>query len=379
MKIVIAPNAFKGTLSAVEAAGAMAEGVRRAAPDSVIVRRPVSDGGDGFLEVMTEALEGEVRRVRVSDPLDRPLDAPLHWRAVDGLALIEMARASGLALLHPEERDPFRATTRGTGELVKHALKLGARRIVVGIGGSATCDGGTGMAHALGIRFLDASGKSRIPRAGALSEIARIDAAGLARGLRDIPVEVLCDVDSPLLGDQGAARIYAPQKGASPGQVELLEAGLRHLAGLMQRDLGVDATRVPGGGAAGGLGAGFYAFLGAKLRPGTETVLEMVGLEESLEEADLVLTGEGRLDGQTLQGKAPLGVARMAGARGIPCVAIAGRVCGDPALFKEAGFRKIYSLCGEEATVEESMRRTGPLLAEAAGKAVREMGASRQR
>lgn len=371
MKIVIAPNAFKGSLSAVEAADAMAAGARKGAPAGEVLLAPVSDGGDGLIEVLARALGGEILEARVTGPGGRMIDAGYLWLDDRKTAVIEMARASGLALLSKKERDPTKTSTRGTGELVAECLQLPLQRLVIGIGGSATCDGGTGLAAALGIRFLDDLGNLFEPVGGSLHKIARIDASGIDPKLMKLAIDVICDVDNPLLGEEGAARVFAPQKGAAPKQVEALEQGLDHLSRLMERDLGIDVSSVKGGGAAGGLGAGLYAFFKAEIRPGVETVQEMVGLGEAMEGADLVLTGEGCLDEQTLFGKAPAGVARLAKERGIPCIALAGRVAGDLDLLRSAGFTHVIPLCRGSVIEREALTKAFPLLAEAAEEALR--------
>ena len=260
MKIVLAPNAFKGSLSAMAAAVAMEQGVRAAFPGAEVIKVPVADGGDGLTKVLINALDGEARVFTVRGPLDEPIQATLCHVPALGLVAVEMAVASGLALLAPQERNPSLTTTYGTGELIRAALDLGVRHIVVGIGGSATNDGGIGMAAALGMRFLDVAGKPVPPIGGALGQIHRIDRSGLDPRLANLRCEAICDVDNPLVGPRGAAHVYGPQKGASPAQVEELDAGLAHLADVIASDLGLDVRHLPGAGAAGGLGAGCMPF-----------------------------------------------------------------------------------------------------------------------
>lgn len=324
MKIVIAPQAFKGSISALDAATAMSRGVLRAVPDAETVVVPVADGGDGTLETLVEGSGGEVRNSTVTGPLGEKIEA--QWGAMgDGTtAVVEMARTSGLALLPVDGRDPLNATTFGLGQAIRHGLDAGFRRFIVGIGGSATNDAGAGMAQALGVHLLDRMG-FELPFGGAaLASLDRIDPAELDPRARESQFLVASDVNNPLTGPEGASAIYGPQKGATPEMVEELDAALLHFAGIASRDLGADVKDVAGAGAAGGLGAGLMAFLGARLRPGVDIVLETVGLESRLEGADLVITGEGCLDHQTVYNKAPIGVAAMAGRRGIPVVAIAG-------------------------------------------------------
>ena len=371
--ILIAPNALKGSLSALAAAGAIAAGVRRASPGAVLRLLPVADGGDGLLEVLEEALAGERVAVRAHGPLGAPLDTYLIYDPVRHLALLEMARVAGLALLAPAQYDPLRASTRGVGELIRGALDRGAREILLGIGGSASNDGGIGMAAALGAGFYDAAGRAVEPLAANLPRIHRIDTGGLDPRLRHTRIQLACDVDNPLLGARGATRVFGPQKGAGAAELEILEAGLAHLAELIEAQLGVPVRDLPGGGAAGGLGAGAVAFLGAVLRPGTELVFELLDFDRALRAADLVITAEGRLDDQTLGGKAPAAVARRAALQGIPCIALAGSVEAEPDALRAAGFTAWHEIRPADMSVAESMRQAERLLGEAAERVVRAM------
>jgi glycerate kinase len=371
LKIVLAPNALKGSCTASAAAAAMAVGIARVLPNADLVQVPVADGGDGLADVLTHALAAQPRRYRVSGPRFAALDAELAWLAGSRTAVIEMALASGLALLAESERDPVATTTLGTGELMRHGMDLGAQKLVVGIGGSATNDGGVGMATALGYRFLDGAGEPIVPVGGNLALIERIDASGVDARLSGLCIEAICDVDNPLTGANGAAPIYGPQKGAEPEQVALLDAGLAHLADRIQCDLGVDVRDIPGAGAAGGLGAGLLAFCNAELRPGAEVVLELVQLDRHLSGADLVLTAEGRIDAQTRFGKAPGAVAAHAARLGVPCIAIAGSVGDDAAALHEAGMLALFSLCSGPMTLEHAQAHAETLLARAAEQAVR--------
>ena len=328
MRVVVAPDKFRGTLTAVEAADAIARGWRERDPQAEIERVPVADGGEGTLDTLVHALGGRWLRARVSGPLGDPVDAAYGLAETgDGLlAVVEMARASGLGLLAPSRRDPLRATTRGTGELILAAAAHRPRRILVCIGGSATTDAGAGMAQALGIRLLDDGGRDIPPGGRGLGRLARIDATGLARDVRDLDVVVAVDVDNPLTGATGAAAVYGPQKGAGPEEIAVLEEGLGRFAAVVHRDLGIDVRHVPGAGAAGGLGAGLLAFLGARLRPGFELVAEALDLGRKLEAAAACVTGEGRFDAQSSRGKAPAGVLRLAREAGCRSVLIAGEV-----------------------------------------------------
>lgn len=369
MKIVAAPNAFKGCLSARDAAVAMAEGVCRAAPDAHIVTCPVADGGDGLVAVVTDALGGTLVPFAVSGPLGERVTAPV-CQAGDLIA-IEMALASGLALVPPDRRDAVAGSTLGTGELIRHALDLGAKRLIIGIGGSATTDGGIGMAHALGARFLDGDGAVLPPNGASLQSIRRIDLSGLDPRLKTVTIEAACDVDNPLFGPQGAAHIFGPQKGANPQQIARLDAGLRNFAAVIERDLGRDVAAVRGAGAAGGLGVALLAFLGVTLKPGAELVMTIVGLDRALDGADLVLTGEGSIDAQTLSGKAPAIVAAHAKANGIPCFMIAGRKSGDLGSLRALGVEAVFSLCSGPMSLDEAMAQAKPLLADATEEATR--------
>jgi len=377
MKVIVAPNAFKGCLTATQAAGAMARGVLAAEPGCTIVKIPIADGGDGLVRVLNLALKGEIRVVGVTGPRGAPTKAEFLWLDDSSTAVLEVAKASGLALLEKAQQNPTLTNTKGVGELVAAALEQGARHILIGIGGSATCDGGVGMAFALGVRFYDVDGTQVDPVGGDLTKIDRIDMSGLNSMLKQVKIEVACDVDNPLLGSRGAARIYAPQKGADENEVELLEKGLDHLSKLFKRDLGIDVTALPGGGAAGGLGAGLYSFLDAELRSGVDMVLDLVGISKVLTNADLVLTGEGAMDEQTLSGKAPIGVAAKAKAAGVPCIAIAGSVSNRIGDLHEAGVTAMFSLCNGPSTLEDTMMHSNALLESAAEQAVRAFSGGR--
>jgi len=369
LRIVAAPNALKGSLTAIEASEAISIGARRALGESAeIVLSPVSDGGDGLIDVVEEALRedlgAERRRTRVSGPLGSPVEAEWLISSDGEIAVVEMAAASGMALLTPQELDPMRTTTLGTGELIAEALRAGARRVMVGLGGSATVDCGTGAGRALGVRFMDSEGVEVPPRGESLVKIARADTSGLVAPLASgaACVEALFDASNPLLGPSGAARVYAPQKGASPDEVELLETGMRNIADVIERDFGVDARSLPGAGAAGGLGAGLVAFIGAKLSPGAEAVFDIIGLEEKMRGADLVVTAEGRLDSQSAYGKAPGAVARLAKRLGIPCIALAGDVSISEKELSALGIAKAYSIRPDGMPLADSMRRSRELI-----------------
>lgn len=371
MRIIVAPDSFKGSLTAMEAAAAMRQGVLDALPDAEVLALPMADGGEGTTEALVAGTGGRLVPHVVTGPLGEPVEAAWGLLGDGETAVIEMAAASGLLLVPPDRRDPKVTTTYGTGELIRAALDRGVRRIVVGIGGSATNDGGVGMVQALGGRFLKADG-SEVGRGGAaLLDLERIDLSGLDPRLAEVELLVACDVDNPLTGPRGAAAVYGPQKGATPEDVVLLDRALTRMADVMARDLGRDVRERPGAGAAGGLGAGFLGFLGARLRPGIEVVIEATGLEQQLAGAGLVISGEGRTDGQTLAGKVPLGVARAAARYGVPVVVISGAVTADADALLEQGIHALLSIAPGPVTLDEAMARAGEWLRRATAQAMR--------
>ena len=378
MRIVAAPNAFKGSLNAVEAAEAIKIGAFAAMPRARVICVPVADGGDGLTEVMIDGMGGKLIEKRVTGPRMEALSAPFCLVASQKLAVVEMAKASGLALLPKSLQDPEQTTTYGTGELIREAMDSGARRIIVGIGGSATCDGGIGMAAALGYRFLDKSGTPVEPVGGALHSIASIDRSGMDPRLQDISVSAACDVTNPLTGPDGAAMVYGPQKGATPDQITRLDAGLVNLARVIKTDLGIDITELPGSGAAGGLGGGLYAFLNASLKPGIDLVIDLVGLEEHLADADLVITAEGKIDAQTRFNKAPAGVARRAKEAGVPCIAICGGIGDGIESLHDIGIDAVFSICSGPQSLAEAMQNAANLLARVSEQVVRALLARRR-
>jgi glycerate kinase len=377
MRIVAAPNAFKGSLNAVEAAQAMKTGILAVMPRCEVTCVPVADGGDGLIEVMLAALGGTRVEAMVSGPIMEPLAAPFCMVPSRKLAVVEMAKASGLALLPKARHDPTLTTTTGTGELIRAAMDNGATRIIVGIGGSATCDGGIGMAAALGYRFLDETGTPVEPVGGSLGAIASIDRQNVDPRLDGVSVSVACDVTNPLTGDNGASVVYSPQKGASPEQVIRLDTGLANLARVVQMDLGVAIADMPGAGAAGGLGGGLHAFVGADLKPGIDLVIDVVGLKDAIAGADLVLTAEGRIDRQTRFNKAPAGVARTAKAAGVPCIAICGGVGDGIESLYDIGIDAVFSICSGPQSLAAAMQGADGLLARQTEQVVRTFLAGR--
>lgn len=340
-KIVLAPDSFKGTMSSQKICEIMEQAVRAVLPDAEVCALPVADGGEGSVDAFLAAVGGRRISRQVTGPDGDP--APGFFGLLpDGTAVIEMAAAAGLPLT--KRRDPERATTFGVGELLLAALDAGARRVLLCLGGSATNDGGCGAAAACGVRFFRESGESFTPVGGTLAEIAAVDCAGLDRRLRDTPVTVMCDIDNPLCGARGAAAVFAPQKGADPAMVERLDAGLAHLAAVLERTFRRDVENLPGAGAAGGMGAGAAVFFNGTLQSGIETVLDTVKFDACLDGCDLVLTGEGRLDGQSFRGKTVAGVARRAKRRGVPVAAIVGDIGEDAEAAYALGVTGIFSI-----------------------------------
>lgn len=378
MRIVIAPDSFKGSATAVEVCSAIEVGLGRVFRDADIVCVPMADGGEGTLDALIAATNGHQTSLRVSGPLGNPVDAAYGVLGDGHTAVIEMASASGLNLVPPNERDPARASTRGTGELMRHAIEAGSRRIIVCIGGSATNDGGAGMAQALGFSLKDADGVELEPGGMALAKLSAIDAMSRHAGLDGMQIDVACDVDNPLCGPTGASLVYGPQKGASPEIAALLDDALRHFGEVLEQQFDVSVLDLPGAGAAGGLGAGLVAFTGARLLSGIDLVCEICGLEDTLSSADLVITGEGKIDGQSVHGKTPVGVARLAKKKGIPVIAFAGELGeGHRSVYAE-GITAAYSICRGPIRQALAMAETLPLLADAAETFARSWAAAKK-
>ncbi len=360
MKIVLAADSFKGSNSSRNVGEALKRGMERIYPTAEYLIIPIADGGEGTTEAVLEAAGGELRSFTVTSPLGETVDAGIGILP-GNRGVIEMAAASGLPLVPEDKRDPSKTTTRGTGELIKAALDAGCREIMIGIGGSATNDCGVGMAQALGIRFLDASGAEIGPGGGELARLESIDPSGLDSRIGETTIHVACDVNNPLWGPKGASATYGPQKGADPEMVELLDKALKRCAGIMKRDLGKEVGDIPGSGAAGGLGAGLVGFLDGKLEKGIDAVLTILRFEQLIAGADLVITGEGKLDYQTAYGKVPAGVATWAKrVGGIPVIAVVGDI-GE-------GFEAVHDV-GIDAVIS-SVNRAMPL-AEAMGNSTR--------
>ena len=368
MKVVIAPDSYKGCLSALEVAKAMERGVLSVFPSAEVRKIPIADGGEGTVAALVTATNGQLRQAEVTDPLGNKISA--HWGVLgDGrTAVIEMAAASGLPLVPKEKRDPRVTTTYGTGELIKAALAEGLAKIIIGIGGSATNDGGTGMARALGVRFLDAAGQEVAAGGGSLAEICQIDTTGLDPRLKNTEIVVACDVDNPLCGTRGASAVFGPQKGATPEMVQQLDAGLAKYASCARQATGRDVAEKAGAGAAGGLGAGLMFFTPAQLKPGVEIVLDAVGFSDIVRDADFVITGEGRTDFQTAFGKAPVGVAKVAKTHGAPVFCISGGLGDGAEDVLAQGIDAVMSICDRPLSLEECMAAGAQLIEPAAAR-----------
>ncbi len=371
MKVIVAPNAFKGSLSAPQAAAAIARGVRQVFPNAEIVEIPVADGGDGTVEALVTAHRGAYRKVEVDGPDGDPVQAVYGLIDEGRAAVVELASASGLTLLPVVRRDPRKTSTFGFGQLLEAARQTGVSAVIAGIGGSATNDGGAGMAQALGYRLLDAAGHD-LPRGGAaLAQLERIDATRLDAGWRSVKVEVACDVTNPLTGPEGASFVYGPQKGADQQTVLMLDRALARFAEVIERDLGKRVAGIPGAGAAGGAGAGLVAFLDAKLMPGAGLVVDASGFDRQLKGAQLVITGEGRVDSQTAYGKAPGEVARRAQAAGVPTLLLAGSKGSGWETLSQKGVSAVVTLAEEGDNLEQLMRDADHALTRAAVRACR--------
>lgn len=366
MKIVIAPDSFKDSLSAQAVADAIASGLAEVWPHAELIKCPMADGGEGTIEALLAACNGELMSASVSGPLGAPVDAQWGWLAESKTAIIEMAMASGLQLLTLAQRDACVTSTEGTGQLISAALDAGARRVILAIGGSATNDGGSGMLSALGARFLNADDQTLAPGGLALADLARIDLSGFDPRLSDVCVEIAADVDNPLCGPNGASSVFGPQKGASPEQVMALDAALGRFADHTAQVLGQDLRDSPGSGAAGGMGFAAKAYLKASFRAGVEVVADLTGLEQALIGADLVITGEGRFDAQTLRGKTPLGVARVAQRRQVPVIVLAGTLGEGYEQLYAHGIGAAFALVSGPMSLEQACRDTRRLLHERA-------------
>ncbi|WP_318466932.1 glycerate kinase [Photobacterium leiognathi] len=355
MKIIIAPDSYKESLTAMEVATAIENGFRQVMPNAEYIKLPMADGGEGIVQSLVDASNGTIIERSVTGPLGEQVNGFFGLMGDGKTAIIEMAAASGLHLVSPELRNPMLTTSFGTGELILAALDKGVKHIIVGIGGSATNDGGIGMAQALGVRFLDENNKPIHYSGGALDRLHRIDISNIDSRLVSVKLEVACDVDNPLCGEKGASQVFGPQKGATPEMVTQLDNNLSHYAEIIKRDLGKDVKDMAGAGAAGGMGAALLGLFNAQLRPGIEIVMDAVNLADVLQDADLVITGEGRIDSQTIHGKTPIGVARAAKRFNKPVIGIAGSLSYDCNIVHEHGIDAVFSVVPRSVSLAEAL------------------------
>jgi len=371
LKILVAPDSFKGSLTAMEAAENIKRGIVKADPELDIDLLPMADGGEGTVQSLVDATAGEIIEKEVTGPLGESVKAFYGILGAGETAVIEMAAASGLPLVPEGKRNPLKTTTYGTGQLIASALEHGVKKIIIGIGGSATNDAGVGMAQALGAEILDAEGEEVGFGGGSLEQIAEIDLKNLDSRLKDVEILVACDVDNPLFGKNGAAHVYAPQKGADKEMVEKLDQNLRHFNQVVIKELNRDPNQIPGAGAAGGLGAGLVAFLDAELKAGVDIIHEIINFEQKLKGVDLVITGEGMLDGQSIFGKTPVGVSRTAAKKDIPVIAVAGTLGDGVEKVLEHGITSYFSIIDRPAELKDVVERSPELLADLSEQIIR--------
>ncbi|WP_296761287.1 glycerate kinase [Varibaculum sp.] len=377
MKFILAPDSFKGTMTAATVAATMRAGVLDVFPDAECIEVPMADGGEGTTRSLVDALGGEMRTVEVSDALERPRTAHFGWIETERLAVVEIAEAAGIEHLTTEELNPREANTAGVGQLLNHILGLSPARLIVGLGGSATNDGGWGMAHALGAVATNAAGKEIETRALALADAANLDIGGISERWRDVEITLACDVGNPLTGERGATAVFGPQKGVQPNEVEVFDAALAQWGKLLDSASGRAVSEIPGAGAAGGLGAAFMALLGAKPQRGVEVVISTVKLGEKIAGADFVFTGEGSMDFQTKFGKTPWGVMLEARAQGVPTIAFTGNLGRDVESLHENGFASIIPTVRVVGTLNEALATAQPSLQDSVRMACRILAAAR--
>ncbi|WHH56974.1 glycerate kinase [Petroclostridium sp. X23] len=370
MKVIIAPDSFKGSNTTIAVANTIEKGIRKVFPDVEVVKIPIADGGEGTVDALVLGAGGKFMELEVVGPLGENLVAK-YGILDNGTAVIEMAAASGLPLVPDDKKDPLITTTYGTGQLIKAALDEGCKNIVIGIGGSATNDGGVGMAQALGVSFKDANGNELPYGGGALDKLATIDISNMDPRIKDTEIVVACDVSNPLCGERGASAIYGPQKGATPELVKILDANLGHYANIIKEQLGKDIIDVPGTGAAGGLGAGLIVFCDAQLKSGIETVLDVVDIDQHLPTTDFVITGEGKIDAQSVYGKVPVGVGQRVKKYNLPVLAIVGDIGDGASAVYDYGVDGIMSTVNKAMPLSEAMGRSSELLEDAAERVMR--------
>ncbi|MBW0929277.1 glycerate kinase [Priestia megaterium] len=357
MKIVVAPDSFKESLTALHVCEAVEKGIKTHFPNAEISKVPMADGGEGTVQSLVDATGGQIIQAKVTGPLGKEVEAFYGILGDGNTAVIEMAAASGLHHVPVDKRNPLITTTRGTGELILKALDHKVKHIIIGIGGSATNDGGAGMAKALGAKLLDANGAEIKEGGGSLDQLASIDLTNLDFRLAEVKVEVACDVDNLLTGETGASAVFGPQKGATPDMVKRLDRNLAHYAAVIEKEMDTHIQSVPGAGAAGGLGGGLLAFLSAELKPGVDIVIEATQLERYIKGADLVITGEGRIDGQTIYGKTPIGVAKTAKKHSVPVIAIAGSIGAGSEAVYEHGIHALFSVVPGAVALSEALEK----------------------
>ncbi len=372
MLVIFAPDSFKGSMTSRQAAMAMQRGIQKVFPKARCLSFPMADGGEGTLEALVAYTKGKYYYKKVTGPDRKPVRAKYGLSRDGSTAIIEMAQASGMTLLNRRSRNPLKTTTFGTGELILTAANKGVKNIIVGIGGSGTNDGGAGMTQALGVKFINKYGRViKTPLTGGiLGDVAEIDCSQISPLISKVSISIACDVTNILCGKQGASHVFAQQKGATPQMVKLLDKNLRAFGELIEKSLGIDVFTLEGGGAAGGLGAGLVAFAGARLERGIEIVIKASGIEKQMKKADLVLTGEGRIDGQTIYGKAVIGIAKLAKQYDVPVVAIGGSLGKDANVVLDYGIDKIESCIKEGMTIEEVMSNAPVLLKDATERAM---------
>lgn len=355
MKFVLAPDSFKECMTSVEASDIMEKSIKKIIPEAECIKIPMADGGEGTVEALTKATNGKIYEVTALDPLSKTVYAKFGVLGNEETAVIEMASASGIQLVKTKERNPMLTTTYGTGQLIKYALDRGVKRIIIGIGGSATNDGGAGMIQALGGKLLTEDGEELPRGGGSLNMLRKIDLSQLDSRIKDVHIEVACDVTNPLTGIEGASYVFSPQKGASDDMVEILDNNLKHYARIIKDQLGIDVDNISGSGAAGGLGAGLMAFLGAKLTRGVDLVIKYTGIEEIIKDCDFIFTGEGSIDGQTLYGKVPIGLSNIAMKYHKPLIAFTGRVGEEIDCLYEQGITAIFGILSDISTKEKAL------------------------